>query len=149
MEQHCRKWCFPATILRSTDAVSSLLPQTGPCTASLFCSAEGSHFNPISFLTIQLFWRCLLPPYSLQLIHQAVINLFGNVILFLLIGFQPLPLSEKFHTLWLALLLAAGIMAEWMFLLVGSCDIDDLILNMVSAVISYWLFKFYTNQKQR
>lgn len=109
------------------------------------------HFNPIPFHTITLFLRCLMPPYRPWLIRGAITNLFGNILLFIPLGLLPPLLWSWAGKLWKTLLLAAGIVAVvellQMLLLVGTCDVDDLILNVTGAAIGYGLFKLCPRSK--
>lgn len=103
------------------------------------------HFNPYPFRTIQLYIHCLFPPKNPSLVRLAIINLVGNVVLFIPLGLFPALLWSKMRSLRKTLLLSAGIMLiiepAQMFLVVGTCDIDDLILNLVGAAIGYGLYK--------
>ncbi len=103
------------------------------------------HFNLIPFHTITLFLRCLTPPYRPRLIRAAITNLLGNILLFIPLGLLPPLLWSWAGKLWKTLLLAAGIVTAiellQIFLLVGTCDVDDLILNVTGATIGYGLCK--------
>ncbi len=110
-----------------------------------------NHFNFIPFHTITLFLRCLTPPYRPWLIRGAITNLLGNILLFVPLGLLPPLLWSWARKLWKTLLLAAGIMTAiellQMFLLVGTCDVDDLILNVTGAAIGYGLYRFCSHSK--
>lgn len=103
------------------------------------------HFNLIPFHTITLFLRCLTPPCRPRLIRGAITNLLGNVFLFIPLGLLPPLLWSWAGKLWKTLLLAAGIVTVvellQMLLLVGACDVDDLILNVTGAAIGYGLYR--------
>ncbi len=103
------------------------------------------HFNLIPFRTITLFLRCLTPPCRPRLIRAAITNLLGNVLLFIPLGLLPPLLWSWAGTLWKTLLLAAGTVTIvellQMLLLVGACDVDDLILNVTGAAIGYGLYR--------
>ncbi len=109
------------------------------------------HFNPIPFHTITLFLRSLMPPYRPWLIRGAITNLLGNILLFIPLGLLPPLLWSWAGKLWKTLLLAAGIMTAiellQMFLLVGTCDVDDLILNVTGAAIGYGIYKLCPRSK--
>lgn len=104
-----------------------------------------SHLNPIPFHTIGLYLRLLLRPSQPWLIHLARVNLWGNIFLFLPLGLLPPLLWQKARRFWKTLLLAAGVMIPvelmQMLLLVGTCDVDDLILNLLGAALGYGLFR--------
>ncbi len=109
------------------------------------------HFNPIPFHTITLFLRSLMPPYRPWLIRGAITNLLGNILLFIPLGLLPPLLWSWTRKLWKTLLLAAGIMTAiellQMFLLVGTCDVEDLILNVSGAAIGYGIYKLCPRSK--
>jgi len=101
-------------------------------------------FNLIPLRTLKLFIR-LLSHHRPQLVESAVVNLAGNVIMFIPLGiFLPLVFF-RLRKLWKTLLWAALIIsiAELLQLLtlVGTCDIDDLILNLIGTAAGYGLFK--------
>lgn len=103
-----------------------------------------SNLNLVPFRTLKLFTRLLdssHPPF----VRSAIINLVGNVIMFIPLGLFLPAIWEKFRRLWKTLLMTALIITVVELLqlvtLVGSCDIDDLILNLIGAALGYWLFR--------
>ena len=99
---------------------------------------EEYHYNLTPFLEIQRFWE-----YRGQLGVWSVVNLFGNVLVFVPFGFFE-PMASKRRSFW-------GTVFDGMFLSmvvevfqlvtkVGRFDVDDLILNTLGAVIGYLLF---------
>ena len=79
--------------------------------------------------------------------NHAIINLVGNVIMFIPLGFCLPMLWKKQRTLWKTLLTTALIITLveliQLLTLVGSCDTDDLILNVLGSAIGYGLFKMF------
>ena len=73
------------------------------------------------------------------------------MLLFIPLGLFPPLLHEKMGRFWKTILLAAGIvtMVELlqMLLLVGTCDIDDLLLNVLGAALGYGLYRLARHQK--
>lgn len=110
-----------------------------------------AHFNPVPFRTISLYLGLLERPSRPWLIRLARVNLWGNVLLFLPLGLLPPVLLPSMRRFWKTLLLAAGIMSTvellQMLLLVGTCDIDDLILNLLGASFGYLLFYLFYRSK--
>lgn len=130
------------------------LPDTaGPGFAYWGWVAENINLRP--FHTIGLFLNVLLDPQSyidrMGLVwyeasrQHAIVNLGGNVLMFLPLGFFPPRIWDKLQKLWKTLLLAAGIMVmielAQVLTLRGNCDIDDLILNLVGTAIGYGIFR--------
>lgn len=94
-----------------------------------------------------IIWFMTLPDKTSNsyLIRHAAINLIGNVVLFLPFGIVPPCLWQKFRHFWRLLLVAmcAIILVELTQLvtLLGSCDVDDLILNITGVIIGYGIWK--------
>ena len=99
------------------------------------------YLNLQPFKTISLYWRLLKDPVRPMLTRLAVYNLLGNLLLFLPMGVMVPTLWEKFRCLPRTLLLVALLVtaAELLqvLILAGSCDIDDLILNLIGAAAGY------------
>ena len=105
-----------------------------------------AQLNLTPLRTLRLF-AGLLDSGRPEYVRAAVVNLFGNIIMFIPLGLL-LPLAiPKLKDFWQVLLTAtvAIILVELvqLFTLVGSCDIDDLILNLFGAAMGFWLFKQY------
>ena len=100
--------------------------------------------NLIPFRTMRLFFR-LLFHHRPRLVRAAVINLAGNVAMFVPLGYLLPAASEKKPTFFRTVLSAAGLIIAvevlQLFTLLGSCDVDDLILNMVGVVLGFLLWK--------
>ena len=102
------------------------------------------NINPLPFETIIRFVKVLLYEDSAGLRSHAVINLVGNVVMFLPFGFFPALLWERFRSLWRCVLWGGGIIVcvelIQLFTLVGNCDFDDLLLNVVGIALGYGVF---------
>lgn len=74
-----------------------------------------------------------------------IFNLFGNVILFIPLGLLVPFLFFKFHNIHrvFCLALAVSLMIETLQLLflLGSFDVDDLLLNVLGGLIGYGMFR--------
>lgn len=105
----------------------------------------GQNISLIPFHTIRLYARLLTDAARPRLVRLAVMNLFGNIFMFLPLGFFLPTLWQGLRRLWRVLLLTAAIVTAveliQMLTLVGSCDIDDLILNLLGAALGYGLFR--------
>lgn len=101
-------------------------------------------YNFIPFKTIRHFIKLMISSGSLSGILYAVVNLGGNVIMFLPMGFFLPGLWKKLRSLPGVILSAAAIIMAveltQLFTLRGTCDIDDLILNILGAVMGYGIF---------
>lgn len=96
--------------------------------------------NLIPFRTLRLF-ASLLDSGVHAYIRMAVINLGGNIIMFIPLGFLLPRVFLQVTSLTRVLLVTALVITVveilQLFTLVGSCDIDDLILNLSGAAIGY------------
>lgn len=95
--------------------------------------------------TIRQYLRLLgLRPHLQRL---AVINLVGNVVMFIPLGALLPMVFEKLRAYWKAFLCTAGIIIAveltQLFTLLGSCDIDDLLLNLLGASMGYGLYRLF------
>jgi len=99
--------------------------------------------NPVPFRTLKLFFR-LLSHRREELVRAAIINLAGNVIMFIPLGsFLPLLFQKlrKFRNTLLCVALIISIVEILQLLtLVGICDVDDLILNLAGSAAGYALY---------
>lgn len=99
--------------------------------------------NFIPFATVRLYWRALIYNYIGPVIPLS--NLIGNVLLFMPMAvFLPclFPSTRKpwrFIVLMLAVLMAVESLQ--LILCCGSCDIDDVLLNLMGTVGLYFLLR--------
>lgn len=144
MDQQKRKYLWAFAALYAVIMLYLLLFRTSMPSDLPYLQQLRSHFNPIPFRTIRLFWRVLVRSHNPNMLRHAVKNLFGNILLFLPLGALPPLLWKKMAHFSRTIALAAGIMTTiellQMFLLVGTCDIDDLLLNLLGASIGYWCY---------
>lgn len=105
--------------------------------------AHQLRWNLIPFETVVLFFRLLgsgNPGYCMH----AIINLGGNILMFIPLGiFLPLlfPRLRKLHkTLLATALIITAVELTQLLTLVGSCDVDDLILNVLGAALGFGIY---------
>jgi glycopeptide antibiotics resistance protein len=98
-----------------------------------------ANLNLVPFRTMRLFWDA----YG-QMPRAALVNLAGNVAVFIPLGLFLPCLFKNQRRFWLFLLTVAGavviIETAQLFTTMGSCDVDDLILNLVGAAIGFGIF---------
>ena len=106
----------------------------------------------VPFATIRIFIRNLSESENTDVIRHAIINLAGNVIMFVPLGFFIPAVSEKFRAFWRTLavsfLCIVTVEILQLFLLLGSCDTDDLILNIIGVTVGYLIFKIIWGKKK-
>ena len=103
--------------------------------------------NLVPFHTVGLYLR-LLSRGTLRRI--AIVNLAGNVVMFVPLGFFLPRIFPKLRKFWKVLPATAAIIIlvelTQYFSLLGSCDIDDLILNILGAAMGYGLYKLFNKR---
>lgn len=101
------------------------------------------NLNMTPLLTIKNYWYVVRHGTDPALIRHCVINLIGNVLLFIPIGYWLVRLWPRFRNFFLFLATCAGIIllieALQLFALLGSFDVDDIILNLAGMTIGYLL----------
>ena len=106
----------------------------------LMLNFGGSHEGPANLLPFKTILSYLFGEKGLII---ALINLVGNIVLLVPIGFL-VPFVYRNMTLKKSLVLAvtAGVTIEMMQVVsrVGIFDIDDIILNALGVIIGYWTF---------
>lgn len=82
-----------------------------------------------------------------DLYRHCLINLLGNVILFIPAGIFLPKIWKKLQNFFLFLLVCVLVItlieALQLVTLLGSCDIDDLILNVFGMILGYLLFLIF------
>ncbi len=102
------------------------------------------NINLIPFRTVKLFVRLAKNSIDSYSVALAMRNLAGNIVLFIPLGALPLifPRLKSFgkFILTVALVITAVELLQFVTLL-GSCDIDDLILNLFGAAVGFCIVK--------
>lgn len=113
--------------------------------------AAGLNLKPLH--TLRIFWWTLCHSSNAGFIRHAVINLVGNVAMFVPLGFLAPCIwnaMEKFA--WHCVYMVLTVMAVELLQLVtglGTCDVDDLLLNLIGTAIGFGLFKMWKRINRR
>ena len=112
-----------------------------------YAEAMRNHMNLVPFHTLGNYWKVVSRMEFTPLFYHCVINLGGNVFLFIPIGYflpRLWPFLRNFFS-FLLICTTAIVLVELLQLvtLLGSLDIDDLILNLAGMVIGYLLFMIF------
>lgn len=95
--------------------------------------------------TIRTYLYVLQNREEVYLLRIAAFNLFGNVVLFIPYGIFLPYLFNRLRSLWKVMLFGAVTIVCVELLQIatlrGSCDVDDLILNMMGILIGYIVFR--------
>lgn len=117
---------------------------------SISLGLSGENLNLVPFETVRLYWRLLQSGASDALLRHAVVNLVGNVAVFIPFGwFLPYIWSgmRKFFVTVLTAVLSICVVEVLQYVTqLGSCDIDDLILNIIGVMLGYWVFALFRNK---
>lgn len=107
--------------------------------------AENVNLKP--FYTIRNYWYVAFRTGDRDLLQHIVINLAGNVVMFIPLGFFLPFVWEKFRKMWKLVLVCTGIIVcielVQMVTMLGSLDVDDLILNLLGCMIGYGIWKLW------
>ena len=108
-------------------------------------SAGALNLEP--FDTVRRYIWVLRHSGDADLLRHAVINLGGNVAMFVPLGFLVPCIWEKmskFGWHFLAMVLTIVLIELLQFITnLGSCDVDDLILNLVGTAIGFGIYQLW------
>lgn len=106
-----------------------------------------NNISLIPFLTIKNYWNVVCRQEYNALFFHCVINLAGNVVLFIPIGyFLPrlwIKMRRFFPFLFTCILSVCLVEILQVLTLLGSMDIDDLILNLFGMIVGYLIFMIF------
>lgn len=110
------------------------------------------NLNVVPFATLKLYLNILKNSTDPYLIRHAFINLAGNVIMFIPLGFF-LPYLRKetgnFFSMFVCTVVVIILIESVQYITgLGSCDIDDLILNVPGVMIG-WLIRWFVTKKHK
>ena len=118
------------------------------CSGLPYWEQVASAVNLQPLRTIRLYLRLLQRGMLTKL---ALTNLLGNLILFLPLGAFLPTLFPGLRRLWKTLAACTALIVvveiSQVLLLLGSCDVDDLILNLLGASAGYGLARIYRTKK--
>ena len=103
--------------------------------------------NLVPFHTIGNYWKVVTRWEFTPLFYHCVINLGGNLLLFIPIGYflpRLWPFLRNFFSFLLTCTLAITLVELLQLVtLLGSLDIDDLILNLLGMILGYLIFMIF------
>ena len=111
--------------------------------------ADNLNLEPLK--TVRLYLWLLEESESAYLVRHAFINLVGNVVMFVPLGYLlcgVFPKQRNFFAFFLCVTaLILVVEAVQYVTLLGSCDIDDLILNLAGAIVGWCARKWIRIKK--
>ena len=116
-----------------------------------------SEINIIPFKTIGEFWLVMRQNFGSEatasLFVSSFVNLAGNVLMFIPLGFFPPFIWKAFHRFIPDMVLCAGVIIAVELMLfvtgLGCADIDDFILNIFGAAIGWLIFIVFKKSLNR
>ncbi len=106
------------------------------------------NINLTPFLTIRNYWRVIYHRTNVAMIPHCFINLFGNVLLFIPAGWLLpkiwLKMRGFFRFFFTCALCIFLVELLQLFSLLGSFDIDDLILNLFGMTLGFIYYHIAT-----
>ena len=127
-----------------------LLRRLGRTPPGEYAALLHAYCNLVPLRTIRAYLR-LLRHSRPVLRHVAAVNLAGNVAMFLPLGVLPPLLWPRLRRLWRLLLWTGGAIAAMEVLqlvtLLGSCDVDDLLLNLLGVLLGWCLLRLFSHSK--
>lgn len=110
-----------------------------------------TNINLTPLKTLRLYLR-LTESANGYYVRHAYINLIGNVVMFIPLGIFPPWIWRKMRSFIKTAAVAAAVIVTVELLqyvtLLGSCDVDDLILNLSGVIIGYGLWKLFGFRKK-
>ena len=99
------------------------------------------------FDTLHRFWWVLQYSGDAEQLRHAVVNLGGNVAMFVPLGFLVPCIWEKtgkfgWHFLAMTLTIA-GVELLQLATGLGTCDVDDLLLNLIGTTIGFGIYQLW------
>jgi len=115
----------------------------------IYTQQLAANVNWKPFATVERYFNMLKNQQNQKLLRHAIINLAGNVVMFVPLGFflpRIFPrLRGFFRTFFLAAVLICLVEAVQYATALGTCDVDDLILNMFGVILGYPFSKIKQN----
>ena len=134
----------------------------GPVGALSYWEQVANNYNLTPFHTISNYWDILTrPEYYLEKFGAgsiyrtqariAVVNLLGNIVMFVPLGFFLPLVWVRLRKLWKSFLTAVGMILlvelAQLLSLRGSCDVDDLILNLVGMTLGFIFYHICVSKR--
>lgn len=105
---------------------------------------QGLNINLVPLQTLRQYWGLLMSDNAYYVRH-AIVNLAGNVVLFVPLGWLLPWIWYSFSRFWrislFGIILMASVEAVQYATGLGSCDVDDLILNVFGIMLGYWIWR--------
>ncbi len=149
MTDRRRKWDIALLCLYGA-VMLWLLFHREPDSGGIYWELVRARVSLEPFVTIRRFWRLMFSEQA-YLVRWGVANIVGNVVMFVPMGILFPMVFSGLRRFWKTFLVSGLVMTAveilQMLLLVGFCDIDDLILNLAGVTLGYGLYRLANREK--
>lgn len=139
-----KKWLWAAFALYAGLMLWLMLARHSMDTGEGYWLQVSRNLNLQPLQTIRHQWR-LLNMDKAWAVRSGVVNIYGNVLMFVPLGLLLPWLSARLRKLWRTLLASAAMIAAVEILqllsLRGFGDVDDLLLNLIGCTLGYLAWK--------
>ncbi len=147
-----KRWIWAAFALYGAMMLWLMLARHSMDTGEEYWLQVSRNLNLQPLRTIRHQWR-LLNMDRAWAVRSGVVNIYGNVIMFVPLGLFLPWVSEWLRKLWLTLLASAAMITVVEVLqllsLRGSGDVDDLLLNLIGCTLGYFAWKLLVSKKKQ
>ena len=147
-----KRWIWAAFALYGAMMLWLMLARHSMDTGEEYWLQVSRNLNLQPLRTIRHQWR-LLNMDRAWAVRSGVVNIYGNVIMFVPLGLFLPWVSERLRKLWRTLLASAAMITAVEILqllsLRGSGDVDDLLLNLIGCTLGYFAWKLLASKKKQ
>lgn len=147
-----KKWLWAAFALYAGLMLWLMLGRNSMDTGEDYWLQVSRNLNLQPLRTIRHQWR-LLNMDKYWAVRSGVVNIYGNVLMFVPLGLLIPWLSPRLRRLWRTLLASAAMITAveiaQLLSLRGFGDVDDLLLNLIGCTLGYIAWKILVSRKKQ
>ena len=147
-----KKWLWAAFALYAGLMLWLMLGRNSMDTGEDYWLQVSRNLNLQPLQTIRHQWR-LLNMDKDWAVRSGVVNIYGNVLMFVPLGLLLPWINSRLRRLWRTLLASAAMITAveiaQLLSLRGFGDVDDLLLNLIGTAIGFGLFKMWKRINRR
>lgn len=141
-----KRWIWAAFALYAALMLWLMLARQSMDTGEAYWLQVRRNLNLQPLKEIRRQWR-LMHMDEAWAVRSGVVNIYGNVLMFVPLGLLLPWLSPRLGRLWRTLLTGAAMITAVEILqllsLRGFADVDDLLLNLIGCAVGYLLWKVF------
>ncbi len=147
-----KRWIWAAFALYGAMMLWLMLARHSMDTGEEYRLQVSRNLNLQPLRTIRHQWR-LLNMDRAWAVRSGVVNIYGNVIMFVPLGLLLPWLMVRLRKLWRTLLASAAMITAveiaQLLSLRGFGDVDDLLLNLMGCTLGYFAWKLLVSKRKR